>query len=267
MVEDKLENLRKILEDMGSVVVAYSGGVDSTLLAKVAQDRLGDKVLAVTAISETYPQAEISEAREVAKSLGLNHIIIKTEELDNPDFASNPPDHCYYCKYELFTKLKQIALEHNIKYVADGSNYDDLSDHRPGMKAADELGVRSPLIEAELTKEDIRAISQKMGLSTWNKPSFACLASRFPYGIPITRDALTQIDQAEQFIRRLGVKQLRVRHHNTIARIEVDPSDFPLMIEKRSEIVARLRELGYTYVALDLNGYRMGSMNKVLKKQ
>jgi len=202
----------------------------------------------------------------MARNLGLRHLLIETDELSDPCFTSNDPNRCYYCKKELFGKLRQIASRETLKWVVDGSNYDDLKDYRPGRKAAVELGVRSPLCEAGLTKADIRALSKKRGLATWDKPAFACLASRLPYGTEITLDLLKRISEAEEFISRFGVRHLRVRHHDTIARIEVDRESLVLLTEEktRQEVVAKLRALGYTYVTLDLGGYRLGSMNEVL---
>ena len=264
MLEEKLDSLTEILKSLGSVAIAYSGGVDSTFLSKVAFDTLGDNALAITARSETYPRSEFEEASKLAGKIGIRHKVIVSGELDIPEFADNPVNRCYYCKKELFTKLKEIAKKRGLKHVVDGSNFDDLDDHRPGMQAADELGVRSPLEEAKLTKADIRELSKKLGLPTWDKPSFACLSSRFPYGNRITREKLTAVGEAEIFLRNLGIRQLRVRHHDQIARIEVAEDDMEALLQNREQIVEKLKELGYTYVAMDLQGYRTGSMNEVL---
>ena len=261
-LDEKLANLKGTLAEMGGALVAYSGGVDSTFLLKVAQEVLRDRVIAVTATSETYSSHELESARYMAQELGVKHVLIHTEELASEDFATNPKERCYFCKKELISQLNDIAREHNLNYVLDGSNYDDLADYRPGMRAVHELGARSPLKESLLTKSDIRSLSRQMNLSTWNKPSLACLASRIPYGDRITREKLMMIDQAEEFLRNLGIGQLRVRHHETIARIEVLPEDIPLLLLLREKINARFREIGYTFITLDLQGYRMGSMNE-----
>ena len=265
----KFKSLKKSLKKMGKVLIAFSGGVDSSFLLKVALDTLGkDNVLAVTADSETYPRAELKEASDLARDLGLDgrHRIIKTSEFKIKKFSENPPDRCYYCKLELFSKLKRIARENKITYVLDGSNYSDRDDFRPGRKAINKLGVRSPLLESELTKEEIRSLSKKLKLPTWNKPAFACLSSRIPYGENITLEKLNRIEKAESFLRSLGFLQLRVRHHNKIARIELDPKEFKRLMNEdlRKKIYGKLKGLGFSYVTLDLLGYRTGSMNEVL---
>jgi uncharacterized protein len=262
----KSQRLKEILANMGGVLVAFSGGVDSTLLLRVAKDVLGNEVLAVTASSAVYPSEEMEQAKTLAQNLKARHEIIKTRELTNPKFVSNPKDRCYWCKKELFAELTSIARKNTLSYVVDGSNFDDLDDFRPGMKAARELGVRSPLQEAMLTKADIRSMSKRMGLPTWSKPSLACLASRLPYGARITRDKLVRIGRAERFLKDLGFTHIRVRHHDTIARIEVPKKDISRLVgdKPRSQIVSYFKALGYSYVSLDLEGYRTGSMNEVL---
>lgn len=263
---NKLKKLKGILKKMGSGIVAYSGGVDSTFLLKVAQDILQDKVLAVTAVSPTYPKEERTNALKMAKILGVRHKIIKTNELKNKKFIDNPPNRCYFCKRELFNRLKTLAKINKLNFVMDGTNVSDKKDFRPGNRAKKELNVRSPLEEAGFTKEDIRRWSKKLGLNTWDKPQAACLASRVPYGIKISPSLLDRINKGEDFLRKLQFKQVRLRHNNGLCRLEVLKEDIPLVISKRNLIIEKLKRLGYNYITLDLEGYRPGSLNEVIKR-
>lgn len=267
-LSSKLKRLEAILSDMQSVLVAYSGGADSTFLLKVASNILGDRAIAVTASSATYTPQELEEARKNTELIGAKHIIVHTNELDDPDFASNPPDRCYYCKKELFTKLFELAQQHSLNYVIDGSTCDDEKDFRPGTRAAVEFRVRSPLKDAGFTKEEIRAHSKDMHLPTWDKPPLPCLSTRFPYGTQITKEKVVRVGRAEEFLAGFGIRQLRVRDHNNIARIEVPRKDMPMFLDEEisKQIMENFKALGYTYVTLDIQGYRMGSMNEPLKE-
>ncbi|MBS3787463.1 ATP-dependent sacrificial sulfur transferase LarE [Candidatus Bipolaricaulota bacterium] len=260
---EKINQLMSTLENYGSVLVAFSGGVDSSFLLKAAVDFLGtDRVLAITASSSIFPNYERENASKLAKRLGVDWRSIQSSRTDNPKFRENPPDRCYFCKKELFENLKSLADREGINKVVDGSIQGDSEGHRPGIRAAEELGIASPLQEAGLTKDEVRDFSKQVGLETWNKPSFACLATRFPYGKEITEEKLNRVGRAEEFLMELGINQFRVRHHGDIARIEVRRPDFDRLLDFGDKIVSRFKGLGYDYVTLDLEGYRTGSMNE-----
>jgi pyridinium-3,5-biscarboxylic acid mononucleotide sulfurtransferase len=265
-LETKHARLQEIIGAMDGVVVAYSGGVDSSYLLAASLDILGsERVLAVTADSPTYPASEREEAAARASSLGARQSVITTDELADKNFSANPPDRCFFCKTHLFRALADVAVDEGLSTLVYGATQDDLGDHRPGMRAARELGARAPLIEAGLTKDDVRQLSQTRGLPTWDKPAMACLASRFPYHSTITQESLGRVEASEDFLRReIGLRQVRLRDHDTVARLEVESADMPRVVEQGARIVAYLKRLGYIYVTLDLEGFRSGSMNEPL---
>lgn len=266
-LDEKQKKLNEYFRELGSVAIAFSSGVDSTFLLKTAHDQLGDKVIAVTAESCSFPNRELNEAKEFCRKAGIRHIVVHSEELEIDGFCQNPKNRCYLCKHELFEKILKIAKENGMKYVAEGSNMDDNGDYRPGLQAVEELGIKSPLRYVGLSKKEIRTLSKRMGLPTWDKQSFACLASRFVYGETITEEKLGMVDKAEQLLLDMGFHQLRVRIHGKLARIEVYPNEFDKLVEtnNRIRIYKELKKMGFTYVTMDLMGYRAGSMNETLK--
>jgi uncharacterized protein len=263
----KKEKLIRHLQELDSLLVAFSGGVDSTFLLALAHETLGDRVLAVTESSPTYPSSEREEAIKFAQERGIQHVVFQADETCIPEFVSNAPDRCYHCKKSLSQELLKIAAERAIEHVAYATNVDDLGDYRPGLKAAEELGFIAPLVDAELNKEDIRFLSKEMGLPTWDKPAMACLASRIPYGDAITDKKLKMVEEAEDFLAKNGFKQYRVRHHGSVARIEVESSEIKRMSEPnlRKDIVEKFKEIGFLHVSVDLEGYVTGSMNRALE--
>jgi uncharacterized protein len=262
----KEQNLREIISSCGSAVVAFSGGVDSTLLAYISHDVLGDRMVAVTAISPSFPQYQLEDARAFADRFGITFEMIETQEMDNPRYRANSPERCYYCKTELFTRCLEVAQNRGFNHVFDGSNVDDHSDYRPGMKAALEHNIRSPLAEAGFSKKNIRALSRHYNLPTWDMPAFACLASRLPYGEEIAPEKLERVDKSEAVLRELGFRQFRVRYHGEVGRVELAPEEFPraFSIEMLKKISNGLKEAGFTFASLDLDGYRTGSLNEIL---
>ena len=266
-LQEKRLTLVNNLIQLESVIVAYSGGVDSAFLAAIANEVLGDKSIAVTAVSPSLAPSELEEAKTLASELGLNFMTLNTKEVEREDYQANNPDRCFFCKDELYSHLIRYAEEEGYKFVLNGTNKDDLGDYRPGIEAAKQYGVLSPMVDVNLTKEEIRLLSKDMDLNTWDKPAQACLSSRIPYGTTVTVEALTKIAKAEHFLRTKGFKQLRVRHHDTIARIEMEPTDFQDLISEplRTEITEAFKDFGYSYVTLDMDGFRSGSLNEILK--
>ncbi len=260
MLMEKYEMLKRNISKMDSAIIAFSGGVDSSFLAKVCRDVLGNKAIAVTAVSETYPPEDLKSAKRIAKKIKIKHMFIKTNEMKNKKFIENPKNRCYFCKKELFSMLRKISKEMNITNILDGTNFDDIKDYRPGLEAKKELGIQSPLLEAKLGKEDIRKLSKKLGLETWNKPASPCFASRIAYGEKITKEKLKKIEKAERLLK--DYKNARVRIHEDIARIEIDGNP---SLKKLKPIAVKIKNLGFRYVTLDLEGYRTGSMNEQRK--
>lgn len=264
MISEKLTRLQDFLRSLERVAVAYSGGTDSSLLLKVAYDVLGEGAIGITAVSASLAADELAEAEAIARQIGARHVRVDSHETDDPRYLENTPQRCYFCKSEVYDELVHHAQELGFPVVVDGTNADDIHDHRPGRQAAREWGIRSPLLEAGLTKDEIRQLARQLELPNWDKPAAACLSSRIPYGTMIDLEMLAQVEQAEQSLHRLGFRQLRVRHHDRIARIEVEVQDFPLFLARREQIVQAIQAAGYQYVTLDLAGFRSGSLNEVL---
>ena len=266
-LDQKTKKIKSLIREMDSVLVAFSGGVDSTLVLALAHDVLGEKALAVTAQSASMPDREMKACHQLAKEIGVKHLVVKTEEMSNPNYRANPANRCYHCKTELYSNLKRVAQQENISYILNGTNTDDLGDYRPGLDSAREQGVRSPLVEAGFNKQEVRELSRMMELSIWNKPAMACLSSRIPYGQPVTLEKLAMIEQAEDLLLSLGFTQVRVRHLGTLARIELDKNEMPRYQNDKSvqkAVEEKLRALGFNSVVLDPEGYRMGSLNSAL---
>ena len=266
MSQEKLVHLKRILRELDRVAVAYSGGTDSTLLLRVAHDCLGDAALALTAVSPSVPATDLADAQAVARQIGARHVLLESHETEDARYLSNTPERCYFCRHIVFDQLLDFARRAGYPHLVDGANADDVGDHRPGRRAARELGVRSPLQEAGFTKTEIRAVARELGLPNWDMPSAACLSSRIPYGARIDVEMLSQVAQAESQLKQMGFRQVRVRHHDQVARIEVPPDDFPALLAGREQIIERLKSLGYTYVTLDLAGFRSGSLNELLPR-
>jgi uncharacterized protein len=264
-IEEKFKRLKELIRNLKNVAVAFSGGVDSTFLLKVAHMELGDNAIGITVNSMIHPRWEIESAREIARMIGVRHIVLDADVSTNENIMKNPPDRCYHCKLTVFSLIKETAKQYGIENVADGSNADDVGDYRPGMRALKELGILSPLMDVGLKKEEIRRLSKDLGLPTWNKPALACLATRIPYNTRITDKALSMIEEGEDFLRSLGFIQVRLRHLDNIAKIEVLPEDMPRLLELRDTVVERLRSIGYTYITMDLEGYNTGSMNRIIR--
>jgi uncharacterized protein len=266
-LEQKARKIKSLILEMDSALVAFSGGVDSTLVLALAHDVLGEKALAVTAQSASMPDREMKACHQLAKEIGVKHLVVKTEEMSNPNYRANPANRCYHCKTELYSSLKKVAQQENILNILNGTNTDDLGDYRPGLDSAREQGVRSPLVEAEFNKQEVRELSRKMELSVWDKPAMACLSSRIPYGQPVTPGKLAMIEQAEDLLLSLGFTQVRVRHLGTLARIELDKNEIPRYQNDKSvqkAVEEKLKALGFNNVVLDPEGYRMGNLNSAL---